>query len=200
MRIRLADPPIDLIQKYHQSQRELYFKTAEWIAGVVISKPVVRFLEKIMEEQGIPEDHVKEIRGMRFPPKEPVQKSAKQKVLYGVYSPKKCQISVYPFPLPVKPEDPIPSDLLLPDPESFKEEVIKTLIEETLHAKYQLEYLGALEDPSNPKVKQRMNEIHKTIKKQADRYYRQFRGWLSLSQESAKRAANTRETSDRSSR
>lgn len=200
MYLRIADPPIDLIQKYHQSQRELYFKTAEWIGGVVISKLVLWFLEKMMKEQGIPEGHVKEIRVMRFPPKESHSKHRKQRVLYGVYSPGKCQISIYPFPLPIGPEDPLPRDLLLPDPELFKEEVIKTLIEETLHARYRSKYLKALEDPSNPEVKHRMNKIHKTIKKQADRYYREFRGWLSLSQGSAKRSANTSETSDQNSK
>ena len=177
MHIRIATPPSDLIEKYHESQRELYFKTAEWIARILRSKLVQWFLEKIMKEQGVTKDHIKDIRVMHFPPKEPLSKFQKQRVLYGVYSPEKCQISIYPFPLSIKPEEPVPQGLPVPEPERFKEEVVKTLIEETLHAKYRLNYLKARKEPLTREVKEKMNRIHKRIKKQTDRYFREYKGW-----------------------
>lgn len=182
MKVRIANPPPNLIEKYHEIQRELYFKTAEWIARILRSKLVQWFLEKIMKEQGISNDHIKDIRVMRFPPKESLSKLEKQRVLYGVYSPEKCQISIYPFPLSIRPEEPVLQGLLVPEPERFKEEVIRTLIEEILHAKYRSKYLKVREEPLTPEVKEKMNKIHKRIKKQADRYFGEFKGWLRLAQ------------------
>ena len=181
MYIRIANPPLDLIEKYHESQREFYSLHTKWIIEILRSNPVQWFLEnRIMREQSIPKDNIKDIRIMRFPPKELPFKNEKQRILSGRYDPKNCQISIYPYPLCIKPEEPLPKDLLFPKPKLLMERLIKSLLEETLHAKYRLKYLKALEKPLTPKVKEQMNKIHTRIKKQADRYFREFKGWFLL--------------------
>lgn len=159
--VRIANPPSDLMQKFHPTQLDFYHLQAKFIAKILGDPQFQKFLENcVIKKEDIPRNKIKEIAIMRLPSK----KYRKSLGLAARYNVKTYQIRIYPYKVKDDPKEPITSKDRVPTPLAFLKRVIRAIIHEVLHAKYNRDYArkkGLTEE-----------ELERVVMKLEERYFR----------------------------
>lgn len=132
IRIRMANPPKDMLDKLPRKKRLYYKKKAMKVVTILNHRVMQSLLKELIEHENLDLDRIGDVRVMVLP-------STKDREygehLYGLYDPKSGRISIYPAVKYKSPEflrDPMVSF-------QFIMESFDTLVHEILHSKYRKE-------------------------------------------------------------
>ena len=98
IRVRLANPPVELVSKYTRKEREFFTDYAETILQLISSGQVQTLLEQLVNAEGIRIANLIDLRVMMFPAR-PLN-GRPRTMLHGSYNHDASQISLYPLKIP----------------------------------------------------------------------------------------------------
>lgn len=98
IKVRLANPPVELVAKYTKKEREFFSDYARSVLQLISRQEVRGLLEQMITREGIRSSGLIDLRVMMFPAR-PLS-GRPRNMLHGSYSHENGQISLYPLKIP----------------------------------------------------------------------------------------------------
>ena len=98
IRVRLANPPAELVAKYTKKERQFFSDYARTVLQLISRQEVQGLLGQMIDREGIMSGGLIDLRVMMFPAR-PLN-GRPRNMLHGSYSHDASQISLYPLKIP----------------------------------------------------------------------------------------------------
>lgn len=98
IRVRLANPPVELVAKYTKKERGFFMDYARNVLELLSRQEVQGLLEQLINMEGIRSNGLVDLRVMIFPAR-PLN-GRPRNMLHGSYNHDSSQISLYPLKMP----------------------------------------------------------------------------------------------------